>query len=303
MKTNSKLRLLGAGIALCMALVLLNSCLNNDDDFFDSQAQFQADLRLIDDYLDERGIVHLQDDVTQIRYVVQNPGDGMQQFVFADSLTLSYEARVLETGVVFESASNEKVRTLSLLVAIRAASALIREGGSVTAYIPSAYGFTNQGSDEVPPNAVLQVDLQLDQVHDQTLEAQMQVIKDTLVNRGDTIGLELHPTGIYFIQEEGGSGRFPRYNENVTVNFEGRLLGSSNAFDQADGASFFVTNGNATVAGLIPGWVVMLRDMRVGEQRTIYLPSTYAYGENGRSPSIPSNANLEFDIELISINN
>lgn len=302
MKINNKLRLLGAGIALCMALVFLNSCLNNDDDIFDTQAQFRADLEIIDDYLDERGIAHLEDDVTQIRYVVQNPGDGLQQFVFADSVTLSYEARVLETGVVFESASNDKVRTLSLLVAIRAASALIREGGSVTAYIPSAYGFANQGSDDVPPNAVLQVDLQLDQIHDQTLTSQMQVIEDTLVNQGDTIGLEMHPTGIYFIQEEGGSGRSPVYNQNVTVNYEGRLLGTTNAFEQRNGTSFFVTNGNATVSGLIPGWVVMLRDMRVGERRTIYLPSTYGYGPEGQLPTIPRNANLEFDIELISIN-
>ena len=303
MKTNGNLRLTVTGIALSAALVALNGCLNDDDDFFDSQAQLNTDIGIIENYLDQQGISAQVDDVTQIRYVVHEQGTGLQHFVFADSLTLSYEVRILESGEVFERATNEKRRASSLFFGVLTTSALIQEEGSVTAYLPSAYGFGNAGTDEVPPNTVLQIDLELEALHDQQLEQEIQVIEDSLNSFGfDTLEVVRHPTGIFYTVDQPGNGRNPRYNQNVTVNFEGRLLGNSTPFDQDDNANFFIVNPGPNVSGLIPGWVVMLRDMRVGEQRTVYIPGTYAFGQEGRS-GIPPNAPVEFDIELVSINN
>jgi FKBP-type peptidyl-prolyl cis-trans isomerase len=41
--------------------------------------------------------------------------------------------------------------------------------------------------------------------------------------------------------------------------------------------------------------------MKVGGKRKIFVPSKIGYGPTGNPPTIPPNANLEFDIELLGI--
>ena len=52
---------------------------------------------------------------------------------------------------------------------------------------------------------------------------------------------------------------------------------------------------------MIPGFDIMVQDMKVGEKRTVVLPPDYAYGKNGYPGVIPPNSYLAFDIELVSI--
>jgi FKBP-type peptidyl-prolyl cis-trans isomerase FkpA len=53
--------------------------------------------------------------------------------------------------------------------------------------------------------------------------------------------------------------------------------------------------------GIIAGWNQGVAGMRVGGMRTLFVPSSLAYGAAGKSPSIPPNSALVFDIELLSV--
>jgi FKBP-type peptidyl-prolyl cis-trans isomerase FkpA/FKBP-type peptidyl-prolyl cis-trans isomerase FklB len=50
---------------------------------------------------------------------------------------------------------------------------------------------------------------------------------------------------------------------------------------------------------LIQGWQIGFTLLNKGSKATLYVPSSLGYGPNGYPPSIPANANLVFEIELI----
>ena len=52
---------------------------------------------------------------------------------------------------------------------------------------------------------------------------------------------------------------------------------------------------------VIPGWEIGLIGMKVGGKRKIKIPSELAYGKTGAGKSIPPNAILIFDVEIIAI--
>ena len=51
---------------------------------------------------------------------------------------------------------------------------------------------------------------------------------------------------------------------------------------------------------MIKGWDVGVKSMRKGEQALLTCRPEYAYGEAGQPPKIPTNATLQFDVELLS---
>jgi len=78
---------------------------------------------------------------------------------------------------------------------------------------------------------------------------------------------------------------------------EGRLLDGTvfdSSYERKEPVTFKVTD-------VIPGWVEALQLMNEGSKYTLYIPSTLAYGETGAPPSIPPNATLTFDVELIKV--
>ena len=53
---------------------------------------------------------------------------------------------------------------------------------------------------------------------------------------------------------------------------------------------------------MIPGFDIMVQDMKIGERRTIVLPPDMAYGDQGAGGVIPGGAYIAFDVELVKLN-
>jgi FKBP-type peptidyl-prolyl cis-trans isomerase FkpA len=93
-----------------------------------------------------------------------------------------------------------------------------------------------------------------------------------------------------------GEGPEIKKGDKLKVKYVGTLLRGGKKFDSND--SFPVTVGE----GVIEGWSQGLLGMKKGGKRKLTIPSKLAYGEAGHPPTIPANAPLVFEIEVLSVN-
>ncbi len=147
----------------------------------------------------------------------------------------------------------------------------MKVGGTRKLIIPPdlAYGAQGAGNGVIPPNATLTFIVEL-------LEVPKVKIEDT----------------------QPGTGAAAKAGDQITVNYTGKLTDGT-VFDSSVGKTpFTFMLGNGEV---IPGWDQGLLGMQVGGKRTLTIPPSLAYGEQGAGASIPPNATLIFDVELLSI--
>ncbi len=52
---------------------------------------------------------------------------------------------------------------------------------------------------------------------------------------------------------------------------------------------------------LIDGWQEGLKNMKLGGKRRLFIPSTMAFGDEGAGTKIPKEANLIYEIEVVSV--
>jgi len=117
------------------------------------------------------------------------------------------------------------------------------------------------------------------------------------------IKAERSPGGVYYVVRKGGSGAYAKVGDKVSVNYTGKLLSGSifdsntdPAFKHKEPFQFELGTGK-----VIKGWDEALQLFKKGADVTIYIPSRFAYGSQDRSPGIPPNSILVFDIELLDV--
>ena len=106
------------------------------------------------------------------------------------------------------------------------------------------------------------------------------------------------PDGIYYTITKEGNGEKIGGRKTVTVKYKGYLM-NDQVFDSSDFHEplEFITAGGK----MIPGFDMMVQDMKLNEKRTIVLPPDLAYGEAGAGGVIPGNAYIAFDVEVIKV--
>jgi FKBP-type peptidyl-prolyl cis-trans isomerase len=107
------------------------------------------------------------------------------------------------------------------------------------------------------------------------------------------------PSGLKYIDSAPGSGTSPTMQQSVTVHYTGKLASDGKVFDSS------VTRGQPAtfpMSGVIKGFSEGILTMKPGGKRTVLIPAALAYGANPPPGSgIPANADLIFEIELISV--
>lgn len=90
----------------------------------------------------------------------------------------------------------------------------------------------------------------------------------------------------------------PEAGDEVSVHYTGRLTDGTKFDSSVDrGTPFTFTIGQGQV---IKGWDQGVATMIKGEKALLTCTSEYAYGKAGSPPTIPADATLEFEVELLS---
>jgi peptidylprolyl isomerase len=107
-------------------------------------------------------------------------------------------------------------------------------------------------------------------------------------------------SGLGIIDIEPGTGETPETGQTLAVHYTGWVSETGAKFDSSlDRETPFEFPLGARQ--VIAGWDEGLATMKVGGKRRLIIPADLAYGEQGRPPTIPPNAELTFDVELLEI--
>lgn len=106
-------------------------------------------------------------------------------------------------------------------------------------------------------------------------------------------------SGLQYIDITPGTGATPRTGQTVTVQYTGLLTNGfkfDSSRDRNQPFSFQIGEGE-----VIQGWDEGISTMAVGARRQLIIPAELAYGSRGVGNTIPPNATLIFDVEVLGI--
>jgi len=121
----------------------------------------------------------------------------------------------------------------------------------------------------------------------------------TIAACGDTSGKRVTESGLTIEDMKVGDGQEAKKGDTVDVHYTGWLTDGTKFDSSVDrGRPFTFRLG---VGQVIKGWDEGVAGMKVGGKRKLTIPPELGYGSRGAGRTIPPNATLVFDVELLGI--
>lgn len=120
---------------------------------------------------------------------------------------------------------------------------------------------------------------------------------DFLASNKAKDGVKTTPSGLQYKVLQEGAGAKPTASSTVTVHYKGTLLDGKqfdSSYDRGQPATFQLNQ-------VIPGWTEGVQLMTPGSKYQFWIPGNLGYGPQGSPPTIPPNATLVFEVELLSV--
>jgi peptidylprolyl isomerase len=162
-------------------------------------------------------------------------------------------------------------------------------GGKRQLLIPAALALGEEGyGSAIPPNSDLLMELELVDLSKPRTS--------TVIDEADFTTTE---TGLRYYDIVEGDGAMPELGQTAVVHYTGWLEDGTQFDSSVDrGIPFEFPVGLGSV---IPGWDEGVATMRVGGKRQLVIPPELGYGIGGAGATIPPNATLIFEVELLDV--
>jgi peptidylprolyl isomerase len=213
--------------------------------------------------------------------------------VLGDKLKVHYTG-MLEDGTIFDNSYDRGFPIQFILgqgQVIKAWEEGLKSmnvGGKRKLIVPPHLGYGDLGSPPIiPPNSTLIFEVELIAIEKRDTEF-------------DIPGRdERTDSGIMMIIHKEGSGIKPSNGKSVEIHYTG-MLHTGKVFDSTHekGETYNFVLGKDNV---IKGWEEALYLMRKGEKRSVIIPPNLGYGSKGKGKTIPPNATLIYEIELVDV--
>lgn len=136
-----------------------------------------------------------------------------------------------------------------------------------------------------------------------TMSSSYETAPDSITNTqipSNTMPSTENVTQLQITDDVVGTGAVAAAGDSVTVHYVGSLTNGS-VFDASanHGTTGFTFNLGA--GQVIKGWDQGVAGMKEGGKRTLVIPASLAYGDQGAGGVIPPGATLIFEVELLKV--
>jgi FKBP-type peptidyl-prolyl cis-trans isomerase FkpA len=301
-------KLSGAAFFLLSFLLLLSPSCNKEDDGVE-----QENIKLLE-YLEQMGYTAVEPTSSGLYFVSLRASEGTSP-VRTDYVNINFTGRLID-GTVFETSdralaiANNIEREDKLygpfkflletmtLAGLREGLLMMKEGEIARLIMPSHLAFGQSRVGIIPSYSTLVYDVELLEVIKDPVEHEQRLLEAYLQEHG--IEIEPEVSGLYYIENEAGSGSLPTTENKVVLHFQGSLI-DGRVFDKSEPGKAITLD--LSIQTYVPGFMEGIKKMRSGSKARFIIPSKIGFGPSGSAEGIiPPYSTLIFDVEVLYIN-